>query len=109
MDNAEVLARYAAISQQAGLVPIIEPEVLMTHDQTVERSLEAHIAAYYAIFERCALHKVNFAGLVLKASMVVPGQKHSKATPEQVAEATVHCLSKTVAPMVPTIVFLSGD
>ena len=107
-DNAEVLARYAAISQQAGLVPIIEPEVLMTHDQPIERALDAHIAAYARIFELCALHKVDFAGLVLKASMVVPGQKHSKASPEQVAEATVHLLSKVVPPMVPTIVFLSG-
>lgn len=109
MDNAEVLARYAAISQQAGLVPIVEPEVLMTHDQPIERSIEAHIAAYSAIFERLSLHKVDFAGLVLKASMVVPGDKSGKkATPEQVAEATVHVLAKTVPPLVPTIVFLSG-
>ena len=108
-DNAEVLARYAAISQQAGLVPIVEPEVLMTHDQPIERSIEAHIAAYSAIFERLALHKVDFAGLVLKASMVVPGDKSGKkASPEQVGEATVHVLSKTVPPLVPTIVFLSG-
>lgn len=108
MDNAEVLARYASISQQAGLVPIVEPEVLMTHDQPIERSLEAHIAAYSAIFERLALHKVDFKGLILKASMVTPGEKHSKASPEEVAEATVHMLSKTVPPLVPTIVFLSG-
>ena len=108
-DNAEVLARYAAISQQAGLVPIVEPEVLMTHDQPIERSLEAHIAVYSAIFERLSLHKVDFAGLVLKASMVVPGDKSgSKASPEQVAEANIHCLAKTVPPLVPTIVFLSG-
>lgn len=107
-DNAEVLARYAAISQQAGLVPIIEPELLMTHDQPLERSIEAHLAAYSALFERCALHKVDFAGLVLKASMVTPGEKHSKGSPEAVAEATVHVLSKTVPPLVPTIVFLSG-
>lgn len=112
VDNAEVLARYAAISQQAGLVPIVEPEVLMTHDQSLERSIEAHIAAYSLIFERLALHKVDFAGLVLKASMVVPGDKwtaqHGNASPEAVAEATVHVLSKTVPPLVPTIVFLSG-
>lgn len=108
-DNAEVLARYAAISQQAGLVPIVEPEVLMTHDQPLERSIEAHIAAYSALFERLTLHKVDFAGLVLKASMVVPGDKSgSKASPEAIAEATVHVLSKTVPPLVPTIVFLSG-
>lgn len=108
MDNAEVLARYAAISQAAGLVPIVEPEVLMTHDQSLSRSLEAHIAAYSAIFERLALHKVDFAGLVLKASYVTPGQKHSKASPAEVAEATINCLSKTVPPLVPTVVFLSG-
>ncbi|KAK4610099.1 Fructose-bisphosphate aldolase 6, cytosolic [Fulvia fulva] len=108
MDNAEVLARYAAISQQAGLVPIVEPEVLMTHDQPIERALEAHVAAYSALFERLALHKVDLAGLVLKASFVTPGKEHSKAKPEEVAEATVACLSKTVPPQVPTIVFLSG-
>lgn len=108
MDNAEVLARYAAISQQAGLVPIVEPEVLMTHDQPMERSLEAHIAAYSAIFERLALHKVDFAGLVLKASFVTPGKEHSKAAPDEVAAATLNLLSKTVPPLVPTIVFLSG-
>ena len=109
MDNAEVLARYAAISQQAGLVPIVEPEVLMTHDQTIERSLEAHIAAYSAIFERLALHRVDFAGLVLKASMVLPGDKSGqKTSPEQIAEATIHCLSKCVPPQIPTVVFLSG-
>ena len=109
-DNAEVLARYAAISQQAGLVPIVEPEVLMTHDQSLERSIEAHVAAYSALFERLALHKVDFAGLVLKASMAVPGENYSggKASPEAVAEATVHVLAKTVPPLVPTIVFLSG-
>lgn len=65
-DNAEVLAKYAAISQQAGLVPIVEPQVLMTHDQPLERSIEAHIAAYSKMFEKLALHKVDFAGLVLK-------------------------------------------
>ena len=107
-DNAEVLARYAAISQQAGLVPIVEPEVLMTHDQSIERSLEAHIAAYSRLFEKLALHKVDFEGCVLKASMVVPGEQHSKGKPEQVAEATVQCLAKTVPPLIPTIVFLSG-
>ena len=105
-----MLARYAAISQQAGLVPIVEPEVLMTHDQPLERSIEAHLAAYAAIFERLTLHKVDFAGLVLKASMVVPGQDSgSKASPEAVAEATIHILSKTVPPLVPTIVFLSKE
>lgn len=108
-DNAEVLARYAAISQQAGLVPIVEPEVLMNGNFTIERSIEAHIAAYSALFAKLALHKVDFAGLVLKASMAQAGDKSGrKSTPEEIGEATVHVLSKTVPPLVPTIVFLSG-
>jgi fructose-bisphosphate aldolase class I len=109
-DNAETLARYAAISQQAGLVPIVEPEVLMAGDFPIERSIEAHLAAYSALFAKFTLHKVDLAGLVLKASMVVPGDKFEggKASPEQVGEATVHVLSKTVPPLVPSIVFLSG-
>src|SRR4051812_17677725 len=109
MDKADVLAGYAAISQQAGFVPIVEPKVLMTPGQAIERPIEAHIAAYSVIFERLSLHKVDFAVLVLKASMVVLGDKSGKkATPEQVAEATLHVLAKTVPPLVPTIVFLSG-
>jgi len=109
-DNAETLARYAAISQQAGLVPIVEPEVLMAGDFPIERSIEAHLAAYSALFAKLTLHKVDLAGLVLKASMVVPGDKFEggKASPEQVGEVTVHVLSKTVPPLVPSIVFLSG-
>ncbi|KAK9894069.1 fructose-bisphosphate aldolase class-I [Cystobasidium minutum MCA 4210] len=106
--NAEALARYAAISQQAGLVPIVEPEVLMAGDFNIQRSMEAHIAAYSVLFQKLALHKVDLAGLVLKASMVVCGDKQGKATPEEVGEATIHALSKTVPPLVPTIVFLSG-
>jgi fructose-bisphosphate aldolase class I len=84
--NAEALARYAAISQQAGLVPIVEPEVLMAGDFTIQRSMEAHIAAYSVLFQKLALHKVDLAGLVLKASMVVCGDKKGKATPEEVGE-----------------------
>ena len=81
----------------------------MTHDQPIERSLEAHVAAYSVLFQKLALHKVDFQGLVLKASMVVPGDQSSKKnSPEEVAQATIQCLGKTVPPLVPTIVFLSG-
>lgn len=108
-DNANVQARYASISQEAGLVPIVEPEVLCNGDFTIERSAEAHIAAYSHLFRTLALHKVDFAGMILKASMVVPGDKSGKvATPEEVAQATLHVLSKTVPPLVPGVVFLSG-
>ncbi|TFK49422.1 fructose-bisphosphate aldolase class-I [Heliocybe sulcata] len=108
-DNANVQARYASISQAAGLVPIVEPEVLCNGDFTIERSAEAHIAAYTHLFRTLSLHKVDFAGMILKASMVVPGDKSGKVnTPEEVAAATLHVLSKTVPPIVPGIVFLSG-
>lgn len=67
----------------------------MTHESFIERAEEAHIAAYPVIFERCALHNVDFAGLVLKASMVLPGESSGKkASPEDVAEATMRCFSK---------------
>lgn len=91
--NAEALARYAAISQQAGLVPIVEPEVLMAGDFTIQRSMEAHIAAYSVLFAKLALHKVDLAGLVLKASMVVCGDKKGKASPEEVGEGKFSSLS----------------
>ena len=82
----------------------------MSGEFPIERSIEAHLAAYSALFAKLTLHKVDLAGLVLKASMVVPGDKYSggKASPEQVAEATVHVLSKTVPPLVSTVCFLSG-
>lgn len=81
----------------------------MNGNFAIERSIEAHIAAYSALFAKLALHKVDFAGLVLKASMAQAGDKSGKkSTPEEIGEATVHVLSKTVPPLVPTIVFLSG-
>ncbi|KDQ60185.1 hypothetical protein JAAARDRAFT_126065, partial [Jaapia argillacea MUCL 33604] len=108
-NNAEIQARYASISQQAGLVPIVEPEVLCNGNFTIERSAEAHIAAYTQLFRQLALHKVDFAGMLLKASMVVPGdESDTVASPEEVASATVRVMSKTVPPLVPGIVFLSG-
>lgn len=81
----------------------------MNGNFTIERSIEAHIAAYSVLFAKLSLHKVDFAGLVLKASMAQAGDKSGKkSTPEEIGEATVHVLSKTVPPLVPTIVFLSG-
>ncbi|KZT28101.1 fructose-bisphosphate aldolase class-I [Neolentinus lepideus HHB14362 ss-1] len=108
-NNAEIQARYASTSQAAGLVPIVEPEVLCNGDFTIERSAEAHIAAYTHLFRTLTLHKVDFSDMILKASMVVPGDKSGKvATPEQVGAATLHMLSKTVPPLVPGIVSLSS-
>jgi fructose-bisphosphate aldolase class I len=104
--NAHVLARYAAISQTAGLCPIIEPELLMDGEFTLERSLAAHIAVLSAVFHELHAHNVLLEGMILKVSMVILPKR--KASPEQVAQATCTALSRTVPPALPGIVFLSG-
>jgi fructose-bisphosphate aldolase, class I len=107
--NAEVLARYAAICQQEGIVPIVEPEVLIDGDHTIERSYEVNEAVLHAVFHALARHKVMLEAIVLKPSMVLPGNKNpSKSSPEQVATATLTVLRRTVPAAVPSINFLSG-
>ena len=107
--NAEVLARYAAICQQEGIVPIVEPEVLIDGDHTLERCYEVTDAVLHAVFNALHRHKVALEGIVLKPSMVLPGKENStKATPEQVAKATLEILLRNVPAAVPTINFLSG-
>jgi fructose-bisphosphate aldolase class I len=107
--NAEVLARYAATCQQEGIVPIVEPEVLIDGDHTLERCHEVSEAVLGAVFGALSRHRVALEGMVLKPSMVLPGKSHSsKAGPEQVARATLEVLKRTVPAAVPTINFLSG-
>jgi fructose-bisphosphate aldolase class I len=107
--NAEVLARYAAICQQAGIVPIVEPEVLIDGDHSLARSYEVSEAVLHAVFDALARHHVLLEGIVLKPSMVVPGNKHvARASPDEVASATLTVLRRTVPAAVPTINFLSG-
>ena len=107
--NAEVLARYAAICQHEGIVPIVEPEVLIDGEHSIERSYEVNEAVLYAVFHALARHKVILEGIVLKPSMVLPGNKNpAKASPNEVATATVTVLLRTVPAAVPTINFLSG-
>jgi fructose-bisphosphate aldolase, class I len=107
--NAEVLARYAAICQEQGLVPIVEPEVLIDGDHTIERCREVSEAVLHAVFEALHRHKVALEYIVLKPSMVLPGKEHPpKASPELVATSTVEVLRRTVPAAVPTINFLSG-
>jgi len=107
--NAEVLARYAAICQQEGIVPIVEPEVLIDGDHSMERCYEVSNAVLHAVFAALYRHKVTLEGVVLKPSMVLPGKEHSeKATADQVATATVEVLRRNVPAAVPTINFLSG-
>jgi fructose-bisphosphate aldolase class I len=107
--NAEVLARYAAICQEAGIVPIVEPEVLIDGDHSIERCYEVSEAVLHAVFDALRRHRVMLEGMVLKPSMVLPGKEHPpKASPETVAEATVRVLRRCVPAAVPTVNFLSG-
>ena len=107
--NAEALARFAASSQQAGLVPIVEPEVLMDGDHTIERSDRATRDTLAEVFAALRRHRVRFDGMLLKPNMVLSGSDcPTQAGVEQVAEATVACLRDNVPASVPGIVFLSG-
>ncbi|MFP6745249.1 MAG: class I fructose-bisphosphate aldolase [Alphaproteobacteria bacterium] len=107
--NAEALARYAALSQEAGLVPIVEPEVLMDGDHSLERCARVTEATQHVVFRALRLHKVVLEGIVLKPNMVVPGADHDpQASVEKVAEATLQVLNRTVPAAVPGIAFLSG-
>ena len=107
--NAHALARYAALCQEAGLVPIVEPEVLMEGDHTIEHCYEVTEEVLHTVFEQLYTQEVKLEGMILKASMVLPGLTCQKQnTVEEVAEATVKCLLRTVPAAVPGIAFLSG-
>lgn len=107
--NAHALARYAALAQEADLVPIVEPEVLIDGDHTLERCFEATRATLRRVFSELAMQGVLFEGMILKASMVISGKACPKqAGVEEVARATVRCLLNTVPPAVAGIAFLSG-
>jgi len=109
MENANVLARYASICQTAGLVPIVEPEVLCDGDHTLERCQKVTETVLAATYKALNDHHVYLEGTLLKPNMVTPGQACSQqATPEQIGKATVTALSRTVPAAVPGIVFLSG-
>jgi len=107
--NAEVLARYAAICQSVGIVPIVEPEVLIVGDHTIERCAEVIELVQHAVYHALHRHKVILEYTILKPSMVTPGKEStSKASPEEVARHTVKVLRRTVPAAVPSINFLSG-
>jgi fructose-bisphosphate aldolase class I len=107
--NAEALARFAAISQDAGLVPIVEPEVLMDGDHTIERCYEVTGSTLVSVFAALREHHVQLDGMLLKPNMVLPGQDcPSQADAQRVAVATVTCLRDCVPASVPGVVFLSG-
>jgi fructose-bisphosphate aldolase, class I len=107
--NAEMLARYAAVCQEQGMVPIVEPEVLLDGDHSLQRSAEVTEAVLHAVFHALHRHKVMLEWMLLKPSMVLPGKDSArKASPEQVARESVKVLRRTVPAAVPSINFLSG-
>jgi len=107
--NAHALARYAALSQEAGLVPIVEPEVLMNGDHTLERCFEVSEEVLHAVFDQLYKQGIMLEGMILKPNMVLPGLTCPVQNPlAEVADATVKCLLRTVPAAVPGIAFLSG-
>ncbi len=107
--NAHALARYAALCQEAGLVPIVEPEVLMDGAHTLERCAEVTEQVLQSVFEQLHIQGVLLEGMILKPNMVLPGLASPKQAPvDEVAGATVSCLLRAVPAAVPGIAFLSG-
>jgi fructose-bisphosphate aldolase class I len=107
--NAQALARYAALCQEAGLVPIVEPEVLMEGEHTLERCGEITEEVLQTVFNHLYTQRVTLEGLILKPNMVLPGLTCPKQrSVDEVAEATVKCLLRAVPAAVPGVAFLSG-
>jgi len=107
--NAHALARYAALCQEANIVPIVEPEVIMDGNHSIERCEEVTSAALERVFEALAAHAVPLSGIILKPNMVISATDATdRVGPEQVAEATLRCLKAHVPSDVAGIAFLSG-
>jgi fructose-bisphosphate aldolase class I len=107
--NAQALARYAALCQEAGLAPIVEPEVLMDGDHTLERCRAATEEVLRVVFEQLYTQRVMLEGMILKPNMVLPGLAclHQESV-DEVADATVKCFLRAVPAAVPAVAFLSG-
>jgi fructose-bisphosphate aldolase class I len=107
--NAQVLARYAALCQEAGILPIVEPEVLMDGNHTLELSRETTEEVLHTVFNHLFIHGVFLEGMILKTNMVLPGLAcPEQETVNEVADATVTSLLRTVPAAVPGVAFLSG-
>ncbi|MGH8728649.1 MAG: class I fructose-bisphosphate aldolase [Burkholderiales bacterium] len=107
--NAHALARYAALCQEQGLVPMVEPEVMMESDHSIERCYDVTVETLRRVFAQLADHRVVFENMILKTNMVVPGKKCAdQANVKKVAEMTVRALLTSVPATVAGIVFLSG-
>lgn len=107
--NAHLLARYASLCQEAGLVPIVEPEVLMDGAHTLQRCFEVTEQTLRLVFAQLAAQRVLLEGMILKPNMIVPGLQCPKQNSvEEVADATVSCFRRVVPVAVPGVAFLSG-
>jgi fructose-bisphosphate aldolase, class I len=107
--NAHALARYAALCQETNIVPIVEPEVLMDGDHSIERCEQVTEEVLATVFKSLFDHRILLEGMVLKPNMVISGKKATnRAPPQAVAEATLRVLKRHVPPAVPGIAFLSG-
>jgi fructose-bisphosphate aldolase class I len=107
--NMHALARYAAMCQEAGIVPIVEPEVLMDGTHDLKRCFDCTVKVQRELFDQLYAQKVNLQGLILKPNMVLPGLSSPKqVSVDTAAEATVTCLLQTVPAAVPGVAFLSG-
>lgn len=107
--NVHALARYAALCQEAGIVPIIEPEVLMTGAHTIQRSYDVTEQVLKTLFYHLYQFKIDLEGIILKPNMVIAGtESANQNSVDEVAEATVNCLLASVPAAVPAIAFLSG-
>jgi len=107
--NVHALARYAALCQQAGIVPVVEPEVLMDGNHTIERCAEVTEAVLRALFNQLYLQRIFLQGMLLKPNMVIAGKDSAiQNSIDEVAKATVDCLLRSVPAAVPGIAFLSG-
>jgi len=107
--NAHALARFAALSQEAGLVPIVEPEILRDGGHSIERCFEITEETLREVFDQLAQQKVLLEGMLLKPSMVISGGSSAqRAEPGEVAERTIECFKRVLPASVPGVVFLSG-
>jgi fructose-bisphosphate aldolase class I len=107
--NAEGLARYAALCQEQGIVPIVEPEVLMDGNHTLQRCEEATYTTLKSVFAKLMDHKVYLEGMLLKPNMILPGKEsNEEVAAEKIAERTVACFRDVIPPQMPGVVFLSG-
>ena len=107
--NAHALARYAALVQEAKMVPIVEPEVLMDGDHTIDKCYNVTSRVLDECYKELSVHNVNLKGTVLKPNMILPGKDcKQKTSTEEIAKKTLECIKKNMPSEVPGVAFLSG-